>query len=83
MILFMFSRWERDQLLQPKTTCARRHQRQHHREAREDGARDEVGREDRRVPAGMTETAKSNDTIECTESTSGVREAGEDQVGRS
>jgi hypothetical protein len=41
----------------------------------EDRARDEVGREDRRVPAGRTEVAKSNDTIECTLSTSGVESA--------
>ena len=36
-----------------KTSRAIDHQRQHHREAAEDGAGDEVGREDRGVPAGQ------------------------------
>ena len=44
----------------------------HHREAGEHGAGDEVGREDGGVPAGQTEMAKSKDTMVCTESTSGV-----------
>ncbi len=44
---------QRDQVLHVVPGAQRNHQRQHHREARVDGARNEVGREDRRVPAGQ------------------------------
>ena len=40
-----------DQLLQLVDGAERQHEREHHAEAREDGARDEVRREDGRVPA--------------------------------
>ena len=39
-------------VLEAEDPAHRDHHRQHHREAREDGAGHEVGREDRRVPAG-------------------------------
>ncbi len=43
---------DRDQVLEIQSPARDQHQRHHHGEAGEDGARDEVGREDRRVPAG-------------------------------
>jgi hypothetical protein len=65
---------QRQEVLHVRVQLPRRdQQQQHHREAAEDGARHEVGREDRRVPARHDRlVAKSNDTIECTLSTSGV-----------
>ena len=47
-------------------------QQQHHREAGKDGPGHEVGREDRLVPGGQVEIAKSELTTEWTEITSGV-----------
>jgi hypothetical protein len=55
-----------------KMARAGQHQRQHHGESAEDGAGDEVGREDGGVPRRQTEVAKSKETTLCTESTSGV-----------
>ena len=64
---------QRDDVFQPEPLAGRDQQRAHHREAREHGAGDEVGREDRRVPAGQLRGSRSQTTrTECTESTSGV-----------
>jgi hypothetical protein len=53
------------------------------REAAEDRAGDEVRRQDRGVPAGFWEVAKSKDTTECTDSTSGVDSAARIRYARS
>jgi hypothetical protein len=49
--------------------------RDHHRDAGEDRAGDEVGAKIVVCQPGTMETAKSHDTTECTESTSGVASA--------
>ena len=59
----------------PKHRAADEHERDDHREAGEDGAGDEVGREDRRVPAGHERDREVEGHDECTESTSGVERA--------
>ncbi len=54
MILFMLSRCRRvTRSFRPKIRPGGHHQRDHHREAAEDGPGHEVRREDRRVPAGQ------------------------------
>jgi hypothetical protein len=54
MILAMFSRWRRVmKSFMLGRARGRDQEQEHHREAAEDGARDEVGREDGRVPAGQ------------------------------
>ena len=56
----------------PKSLRSGIDEREHHREAGEDRAGDEVGREDVVCQPGTMPTAKSKLTTVCTESTSGV-----------
>ena len=66
---------QRDDFLQPEEAAGGMSQRDHHGEAAENGARHEIRREDRRVPAGEMDMAKSKLTTLWTESTSGVDSA--------
>ena len=69
--------------LRPKTCAGDDQQRQHHREAGEDGAGDEVGREDRGVPAGQLRHREVEGHDGVHREHQRRREAGEDQVGPS
>ena len=71
----------RDQVVQAVGGAQRDGERQDHREAREDRARDEVGREDRRVPPGELRDGEveADDGVDGDDERRG--EAGEEQVG--
>ena len=64
----------------PKRLAGDHHQREHHGEAGEDGAGDEVGREDRRVPAGQLRDGEVDRHDRVHREHQRRRQAGEDQV---
>ena len=70
----------RDDVLEAEGLARDHHQRQHHREAGEDGAGDEVGREDRGVPAGELRGREVERHDRVHGEHQRRREAGEDQV---
>ena len=67
----------------PKTRAQRDRERQHHREAGEERAGDEVRREDRRVPAGRVADREVERDDAVHRDHQRRREPGEQQVGRS
>ena len=73
---------EGDDVLEAEGLARDHHQRDHHREAREDGAGDEVGREDRRVPAGQLRDGEVHRDDRVHGEDERCRQAGEDQVRR-
>ena len=70
-----------DDVLEVEQVPQRQHQRQHHREAGEDGAGDEVRREDRRVPARELRGREVERDDRVDREHQRRREAREDQVG--
>ena len=71
-----------DVVLHPEVAAHEGHQRDDHREAREDGADDEVGREDRRVPARHDRRREVERDDRVDREDQRRRERGEDHVGR-
>ena len=64
-----------DEVLQPEQRAQRDRDHRDHGEAGEGRAEHEIGREDRRMPAGDLPAANSSDTSLCTETTSGTASA--------
>ena len=71
---------EGDDVLEAEELAGGDRQVQHHREAAEDGARDEVGREDRRVPAGHLRGGEVERHDRVHRQHQRRREAGEEQI---